>query len=566
MARAARLNLSNIPYAALRKRAEAFERERLAVEQARANLQIRSPHELAALVDPTTVQTKALALLDDVIKRVDSGELQRVIISLPPQEGKSTRVTRFGIEWMLRNNPNRRFAIVSYSDDTARAPSYAIRNDIATNDGTEGTLDLGLRLRRDTRAASRWSLAYPNIGGIVSVPIGGGLTGKPVDGLVIDDPTKDYRDADSQIMTERAYEWWQSVGRPRLAPGAPAMLVLTRWSENDLAGKLMAKQAEDEASNLDPAHYDRWTVVNIPAEADHRPEKGEVDPLGREVGEFMESARGRTFDQWMATKTATDARIWSALFQGKPTPDTGDVFLRVWFNVNRYSERLWINEIDGSYRVQGMESVTQSWDMSFKDKKTSDWVVGQVWAKRGANVFLLDQVRARLNFPSTVDAVRRLKELWPQTGAVLIEAKANGQAVIDSLEAEIPGIIDISPTESKYSRSVAVTPFVRAGNVHVPHVLVDGEPLALFRVDEYVEEMVTFPNAANDDQVDTTTQYLKYALLDFHGVSIAVPQGRLPKTALPGAEPERPIVPISPAALNRRGARIPSMTGGARRR
>jgi predicted phage terminase large subunit-like protein len=144
----------------------------------------------------------------------------------------------------------------------------------------------------------------------------------------------------------------------------------------------------------------------------------------------------------------------------------------------------------------------QSWDCAFKDLSTSDYVVGQVWARRG-NIFLLgDQIRARLDCPATVRAVRALSEKWPRTHGKLIEDKANGSAVIQMLANEIPGLLPVNPQGGKIARAAAVSPLVEAGNVYLPHP--DYAPW----VNDFIEECAAFPNGAHDDQVDAMTQAL----------------------------------------------------------
>ena len=467
-----------------------------------------TPGELAKALDPTTVQTPALDLLDAALLDVAEGRENRLIISMPPQEGKSERTTHYGALWMLHRNPNLRLAIVSYGDEVARQFSYKIRNDISSNDGTEGTVDLDLRLQRDSKASSRWLLQRPAKGSVYAIGIGGQLTGRPVDVLFIDDPVKDFRMADSMLQSQQAWDWWQSVARTRLAPNAPVILILTRWHEADLAGRLLAKQAEDEASGLE--HFDRWKVINIPALADHDPEKGETDPLGREPGEFMESARGRTRAQWEATKAATAPRIWSALYQGKPSPESGDVWQRPWWR--RYQTMLWTADGLG-YRVECDEMI-MSWDFTFKDTKSSDYVVGQVWARRGADTFLLDQVRRRLSFTDSVTALQTMRTRWPQARAILIEDKANGPAVISMLRSKVPGLIPVEPDGSKYARANAVAPYIQSGNVHLP-----AAEVALFDVEELIEEAAAFPNGAHDDMVDATSQALSRLYIDGQGAA-----------------------------------------------
>jgi predicted phage terminase large subunit-like protein len=480
---------------------------------ARAKTETRTiyetPGELAQALDPSTVQTPALRIIDQALVDVANGDIKRLIISMPPQEGKSQRTTHYGALWMLHRNPNLRIGIVSYGDDIASQFSYQIRNDINVFDGDDGIVNLGMELQRDSKAASRWKLANPNNGGVYAIGIGGALTGRPIDLLFIDDPVKDFRAADSLLLSEQAWQWWQSVARPRLHPNAPVILILTRWHEADLAGRLLRKQEEDEKAGLE--YFDKWSVINIPAQADYDPDAGQSDPLGRQPGEFMVSARGRTREQWEATKAATAPRIWSALYQGRPSPDSGDVWKRPWWR--RYTEMLWSLDDDGNYFVECDEMI-MSWDMTFKDTRSSDFVVGQVWARRGANVYLLDQVHKRLSFTDTITAFNALCQRWPQARAKLVEDKANGSAVIDTLKSKVGGIIPINPKESKYARANAVSPYIQAGNVNLPTT-----EIALFDVESFIEEAAAFPNAAHDDRVDSASQALARLFIDGSGAT-----------------------------------------------
>lgn len=538
------------------------------LEQAeRARLEYPTPGALAKALDPMIVQTPALELVDAelvairdaisvmfrrrarFVELVDQGvalevaieacEIEipdegnnRLILSMAPQEGKSTRATRNQILWLLRQFPTLRAGIVSYDGAVASTFSYQIRSDIELFDGQSENLDLGLRLAKDQKAMSRWTLTTG--GGVYAVGIGGGLAGRPLDLLVIDDPVKDERAAESLLLSSQAWEWWHTVARPRLAPWAPVMEVSTRWHDADLAGRLKMQEAEEEAAGSE--HYDRWRELNIPAQADHDPDKGERDVLDRAPGEFMVSARGRTRAQWEATKNATPARFWSALFQGKPTPDVGDIWLKEWWR--RYDTVLWSQAEDGTYRLPGYD-LWQSWDMAFRDTKASDYVVGQVWAKRGADSFLIYQVWRRLSFTATLEAVRRVTRLFPMAQRKIVEAKANGDAVIDSLQHEIPGFIPAEPTQSKEARAIAVSPVVRSGNVYLPSTqAMTAQGLASagelsFDVEAFILQATAFPNGANDDAVDACSQYLAEAYLIGGEATFSRPIGALTRTTAP---------------------------------
>ncbi|MCX4750911.1 phage terminase large subunit [Kitasatospora sp. NBC_01287] len=481
-----------------------------------------TPGDLAALVDPTTVQTPALDRIDREIAWAYSTPGARLIISLPPQEGKSSRVTKIGSLWALARDPELRIAIVSYSQPLAEGFGRDVRNWITVNDGDEGTFDIGLRIARDYGSAKRWQLEGHR-GGIVCVGIGGGLTGKPAEALVIDDPFSDKSQADSAYYRDRVWGWWQSVGSTRLAPGAPVILINTRWHEDDLAGRFLA---------ADDGH--RWRVVNIPALADHDPTKGESDPLGREPGQWLTSARGRTDTEWEAIRIQAGSRVFNALYQGRPSPDAGNVWQRHWWR--RYTTPLWSQHPHrpDAYRVDEADEIVMSWDMAFKDTKSSDYVVGQVWARRGANVYLLDQVHKRLSFTDTVTAFTAMAARWPQATAKYVEDKANGTAIIDTLKSKIPGIVAINPTESKYARANAVAPVIEAGNVFLPEA-----GIALFDPEELIDEAAGFPNAAHDDQVDATSQALAQMLLDGTGAQawLAYARRKAEAATAPAAEP-----------------------------
>jgi predicted phage terminase large subunit-like protein len=165
-----------------------------------------------------------------------------------------------------------------------------------------------------------------------------------------------------------------------------------------------------------------------------------------------------------------------------------------------------IQAIEAPHRV---DEQIQSWDCAFKDLATSDYVVGQVWARLGPAYLLGDQVRDRIDCPGTVKAVRQLSAKWPACLAKLIEDKANGSAVIQMLMHEIPGILPVNPEGGKVARASAVSPLIEAGNVYLPH------PSFAPWVNDFIEECAAFPNGAHDDQVDAMTQ----ALLRWHMVT-----------------------------------------------
>jgi predicted phage terminase large subunit-like protein len=447
-----------------------------------------TPGDLAAYLDYRTVHTPALRLLDRNLTDVAGRRTQRLLWTMSPQEGKSQRIARTFPLWLLLQNPEARIGIASYELGVARRWGRAIRNDIKAHP------ELGLRVRDDTAAAHEWQLDGHD-GSVYCVGIGGALTGRPIDGvLIIDDPVKGRAEADSETYRQIAVDWWSETASTRLAPGTPVVMDMTRWHEADLGGHMLTH------------HRSEWTYVNIPALADHDPNKGETDPLGREPGEWMLSARGRDAANWEQRRRDAGARGWAALYQGRPAPAEGTLFKRG--DWQYYSPALVHTGSDGCCRAESMDEVVQSWDMAFKDTKGSDYVVGQVWGRRGADVFLLDQVRDRLDFPATCRAVEALTAKWPQAAGKFVEDKANGPAVIAQLRARVPGLIPVTPKDSKFARASAVAPFVEAHNVHLPNAA------AMPWVGTFVEEHASFPNAAHDDQVDAMSQALSRLLGD----------------------------------------------------
>lgn len=442
----------------------------------------RTPGTLAKRLNPATVQTPALDCVDAELQRLMDTPDGRLIITMPPQEGKSTRVAKDFVLWVLKQRPWTRVVGASYGQGLANRNGRSIRNTIKSNP------ELGMTLAADNGSASEWQLAGYD-GGLVSVGIGAGLTGRPADLMVIDDPIKDRKEADSELQRQTVWDWWTDVASTRLAPGAPVVVILTRWHEDDLAGRLLA--AED-------GHL--WRVVNIPAQADHDPEKGESDPLGREIGEWLESARGRTAQEWAAIKVRVGTRSWGAMYQGRPTSATGTIFQRVWWQ--RYDQPLWLEREDGTRIVTGFDDLILSWDMTFKDTKGTDFVSGQVWGRIGADAYLLDRISRRMDFVETLAAFKALAARWPQAMLKLVEDKANGPAVISMLGRSVPGIVPIEPDGSKVARASAVSPLVESRNVWLPSS--DLAPWA----DEVIEQAAGFPTAKHDDDVDAMSQAL----------------------------------------------------------
>jgi hypothetical protein len=269
-----------------------------------------TPLDLAARHEPeTTVRTPALVLVSRRLMETVRARDGRLVVSIPPQEGK-TSTLRWLCAWLLADDPERRIVFASYASGLARTSGRIVRGLVDTH-----STALGLSVAQDHADASDWQLAGHQ-GGMFTTGVGGSLTGRPADVLIIDDPIKNRQDADSELVRSGLHEWWQSVARTRLAPGAPVIVVQTRWHEDDLAGRRIGEG---------------WPCVNIPAVAD-----GEtLDSLDRTPGQHLESARGRTAEDWAAIRRDVGERDWAALYQGRPAPREGGIFKQAWMDQHR---------------------------------------------------------------------------------------------------------------------------------------------------------------------------------------------------------------------------------------
>ncbi|WP_088005616.1 phage terminase large subunit [Indiicoccus explosivorum] len=417
------------------------------------------------------------------LEPVANGEQRYIMIEMPPRHGKSMTVSESFPSYYLAKNPEKRVITASYSDGLAR--KFGRLNRAKLEEYGPELFDVQLS---DVNASqNNWDIARMN-GGMISTGIGGSITGQGADLLIIDDPFKNAEAANSSTIRDKVWDEWESTLSTRLHKGASVIVIMTRWHEDDLIGRLLERSPRD------------WKRIRMPAISEDKD-----DLLGREIGEPLCAELG--FDeQWAEEKKSeVGSRTWSALYQQRPSPAGGAIFQRQWW-------RFYVPDEPTRSRLANPEGVVvlpriiekqiQSWDCTFKDSKTSDFVVGQVWGSRDAAFYLLDQFRNRMNLPETMKAIRNMTAKWPEAKAKYIEDKANGPAVIQMLEKEITGLIPVNPEGGKEARANAVAPLMEAGNVYLPH------PSIAPWVNDLIEEFTSFPNGKNDDQVDSGTQAL----------------------------------------------------------
>jgi len=404
--------------------------------------------------------------LCSVLEQVERGDLDRVMFLLPPRHSKSMTVSETFPSWFLGRNPDRRVIATAYGDSLAKRFGRYNRRKI----DEFGADVFGVRLEPGSSGVTNWALDK-HAGQMVSAGIGGPISGEGADLLLIDDPIKNRQEADSVTYRNMVWDEWQNTLLTRLSPRAAVIIILTRWHEDDLAGRLLAEEP------------DRWHVVKLPATAE------EDDPLGRPYGQPLWPSFG--FDSAWAEQRRRDvgSYTWASLYQQRPSPSEGGVFRRTWW---QYWDAL----------PNKMDELLQSWDMSFGDTKSASYVVGQVWGRKGSDKYLIDQVRDRMDFVGAQNAVKTLSAKWPDVRLKLVEDKANGPAVVASLRKLISGLVPVTPKGSKESRANAVTADIEAGNVYLPN------PKMARWVHDLIEEAAAFPYGTHDDQVDAMSQAL----------------------------------------------------------
>lgn len=281
---------------------------------------------------------------------------------------------------------------------------------------------------------------------------------------IIDDPIKNSKEALSPATKDSIWKWYGSTFLTRLSKNSGHIIMATRWATDDLSGRVLA--ANPKAS-----------LLSFPA----------INEEGEALIPDLHPA-----EKLLETKAILGDYFWSAMYQQSPKTIGGAIFKDT--GVRHYLTKDLPDKFD---------KVIQSWDMTFKDSEGTDFVVGQVWGKLGANCYLLYEHRERMSFTKSKAAVVAMTARFPLARRKLIEDKANGPAIMDSLKAEISGMIPVEPDGSKIARAHAITAEWEAGNVWLPH------PDIAPWITEWIDEVTTFPAAANDDRVDAMTQALR---------------------------------------------------------
>ena len=431
----------------------------------------------------------------DHLEAVTRGDIRNLLINVPPRHMKSLLVSVFWPAWEWIRWPERRWLYSSYGSHLSIRDSVKCRR-LIESPWYQGRWGHIFSLTGDQNAKMRFD--YNRSVYRLSTSVGGSVTGEGGDRIVCDDPHK-VDEVHSDAVRKAALDWWDIAMSTRVNdPKTSAkVVVMQRCHQRDLSGHLLEQGG--------------WEHLCLPAEYEgpgRITSIGFVDPR-TEHGQLLWEVRFGT-KEIEDLKRSLGSYAAAGQLQQRPSPAEGGLLKRHWF-------RFWqppganlppipVRLPDGTERLVVAEEIgkveeqAQSWDCAFKDLETSDYVVGQVWGRLGSKFLLLDQVRERMDCPTTVKRVAELSAKWRGSAAKLIEDKANGTAVIQMLMNQISGIIPVNPSGGKIAR--AISPLIEAGNIYLPH------PQMFPWVADFLEECAQFPNGAHDDQVDAMTQIL----------------------------------------------------------
>ena len=402
------------------------------------------------------------------------GRINRLIVNMPPRHTKSEFASFLFPAWMMGRDPRLKIIQTTHTAELSYRFGRKVRNLMEENTFQDVFDDI--ELSQDSKAAGRWET---NKGGeYFAAGVGGAITGRGADLLIIDDPHSE-QDALSETAMESAYEWYTSGPRQRLQPGGKIVIVMTRWSTKDLTGQLMKAQSDVKA--------DQWDVIEFPAILEDKP----VWPQYWKLHELE------------SVKASLSVAKWNAQWQQNPTSEEGSIIKREWWNIwDRPS-------------LPNLQHVIQSYDTAFSKKETADFSAITTWGvflhnETTPNIILLDVKKGRWDFPELKRISMQEYNYWePET--VIIEQKASGTPLTHELRRVGIPVVNFTPSKGndKHVRVNSVSPLFEAGQVWAPD-----EKWA----EELIEECAAFPYGDHDDLVDSTTQ----ALMRYRQVGLAV--------------------------------------------
>jgi predicted phage terminase large subunit-like protein len=389
----------------------------------------------------------------------------RLLITAPPQHGKSEFFSKWLLTWFLNLRPDERVILTSYAQQYAEKWGASVRELLTHNPRSY------VPIRVDTASKKRFVTEAG--GGMITAGIGGPVTGEGADLFVVDDPFKNYEEAMSKRIRERNMEWFRSVATTRLQPGGSIVVMHTRWHEADMIGEL----AEDP----------RWRLINLPAIA------LENDLMGRSPGQALCPERYKEKDLAIIRSDVQEL-VWSALYQGAPAVTGGMIVRGEW--IKQYDE-------DPDDMAKKMDELAVFADLTYEKKEENDFTVIELWGRKGLNIYLLKQIRAQMGFHDQILHLGRMFDSHPEAFHKEIEKKANGAAVIEVVQQQYPGVVANSPHTEKPARLAAVAPLYHSGNVFYPNPL--KQPWVKINIDEITKMGPGGSRSKHDDTVDVAT-------------------------------------------------------------
>ena len=443
--------------------------KQLQVLHAEKKIQNKAKNDFLSFVKcvwPEFVEGSHHRHIADKFNKLATGEINRLIINMPPRHTKSEFASYLLPAWMVGRDPKLKIIQATHTAELAIRFGRKAKNLI---DSENYSKIFKTKLQEDSKAAGRWETS--DGGEYYAAGVGGAITGRGADLLIIDDPHSE-QDALSKVSLERAYEWYTSGPRQRLQPGGKIVLVMTRWSLKDLTGVLVANQKE--------AKSDQWHVVEFPAIMDQGSEPTPVWP------EYWK------MDELEKVKAALPIAKWNAQWMQQPTSEEGAILKREWWRTYDAED------------IPNLHHVIQSYDTAFLKKETADYSAITTWGiwypseDEGANLILLDAIKGRYEFPELRRMALEQYKYW-QPETVIIEAKASGLPLTYELrKMDIP-VTNFTPSKGndKHARVNAVAPLFESGMIWAPN-----QKFA----EEVIEECAAFPYGDHDDLVDSTTQ------------------------------------------------------------
>ena len=413
---------------------------------------------------PDFIEGKHHKEIADKFNKLAEGKIKRLIINMPPRHTKSEFGSYLLPAWMVGKNP--KLKIIQSTNTTELSVRFG-RKAKQLMDSAEYKEIFQTRLKEDSQAAGKWETQQG--GEYYAAGVGSAITGRGADLLIIDDPHTEQDAMNSQAL-DRTFEWYTSGPRQRLQPGGSILLIMTRWNEKDLTGKLISAQKEIKA--------DQWELIEFPA----------IMPSGKPVWPQYWSLKDLE-----GVKASIPGSKWNAQYMQKPTSEEGALIKREWWQD-------WDKD-----EMPILEHVIQSYDTAFMKKETADFSAITTWGvfrpseDSPPNLILLDAVKERYEFPELRRVALEQYGYWnPET--VIIESKASGLPLTYELRKMCIPVINFSPSKGndKHTRVNAVSPLFESGRIWAPKEMEFAQ--------EVIEECAAFPFGDHDDLVDSMTQ------------------------------------------------------------